>query len=67
MLMPVRIRKLIGSLAIMVFLFAYVSLVVVVADHVPDQWAVKLAFFGLAGVLWGVPLLPLIRWMNREP
>ena len=65
--MPARVRKLIGGLAILAFLFVYVGLVVVIADHVPNQWAVKLLFFGLAGVLWGVPLLPLIRWMNREP
>jgi uncharacterized membrane protein len=62
--MPTRVRKLIGSVLILVFLFAYVALVVTLADHVPDQAFVKFAFFALAGTLWGAPLIPLLKWMN---
>jgi hypothetical protein len=64
--MPVRLKKLIGSGLMLLFLFAYVCVVVAVADHLPDQWFVKLIFFLLAGTLWGAPLIPLITWMNRE-
>jgi hypothetical protein len=64
--MSVRLKKFVGSLAILAFLFLYVGAAVAIADHLPDQWAVKLAFFALAGTLWGAPLLPLIKWMNRE-
>lgn len=65
--MSPRLRKLIGLFGIIGFLAAYVWLVSVVADHVPKQFAVQLVFFVVAGVGWGVPILPLISWMNREP
>lgn len=64
--MPARLKKLVGSILMLVFLFVYVGGVVAVADHLPDQWLVKLVFFLLAGTLWGAPLIPLITWMNRE-
>lgn len=63
--MPARLRKLIGLFGILAFLAAYVWLVIAVGEHVPAHWAAQLAYFGLAGVLWGVPILPLISWMNR--
>jgi hypothetical protein len=59
-----RIRKLIGLLGIMAFLAAYVTAVTLVADHIPDHWLAKLAFYVIAGLGWGVPILPLISWMN---
>ena len=65
--MPARVRKLIGGIAMLAFLFFYVVVAVAIADHLPDQWAAKLVFFVAAGMLWGVPLLPLIKWMNSEP
>jgi hypothetical protein len=63
--MSARVRKLIGSLAILVFLAAYVSGAVLLADHLPAGRLVQFAYFAAAGVLWGAPLAPLIRWMNR--
>ena len=63
--MSARLRKLIGLAAILAFLTAYVALVATLGDRVPKHWAVQLLYFGLAGVLWGLPLFPLIAWMNR--
>ncbi len=65
--MPARLRKLIGLFAVLGFLAAYVTVAVIVADHLPDQWLVKLVYFAVVGVAWGVPLIPLFRWMNRGP
>ena len=65
--MPARIRKLIGSVGVLAFLIAYAVLMTIIADHLPNQWAVKLIFFVVAGVGWGAPLIPLITWMNRGP
>ncbi len=65
--MPTRLRKLLGSLAILAFLFFYVGVATKLADLVPDLWWAKLLFFLLAGTLWGAPLIPLISWMNRGP
>jgi hypothetical protein len=60
-----RARKLIGLFAILGFLVAYAAVIATLADHVPKHWAAQLVFFVLAGTLWGAPLLPLFRWMNR--
>ncbi len=64
--MTARVRKFVGMLAIVAFMALYVIVVSTVGDYVPDHWLARLVYFGLAGTLWGVPLFPLIRWMNRE-
>jgi hypothetical protein len=38
----------------------------ILGDHVPDHWAARMVYFAIVGTAWGVPLFPLIRWMNRE-
>ena len=48
----------------MAFLAVYITAVTLIADHIPDQWAARLAFYVVAGLGWGVPILPLIAWMN---
>ncbi|HEY8003626.1 MAG TPA: DUF2842 domain-containing protein, partial [Phenylobacterium sp.] len=60
-----RLRKLIGLFGILAFLALYVGLVVRASAWVPDHGVGQFAFYALAGVLWGVPILPLISWMNR--
>lgn len=63
--MSARVRKLIGLFAIIGFLAGYIWLFSTLADYVPKQWAVQMIFFVIAGIGWGVPILPLISWMNR--
>lgn len=65
--MPVRLKKLIGLVGILTFLGVYVVLVSTVGDHIPDHWAARLAFYGIAGIVWGIPLFPLLSWMERKP
>ena len=65
--MPARVRKLIGLVAILAFCGVYVVVVSTIGDYLPDRWLARLIYYALAGTLWGVPLFPLIRWMNREP
>ena len=65
--MSPRLKKLVGSGLILAFLAFYVWAVASIAPFVPAAWWAQLPYFGLAGLVWGVPLLPLIRWMNREP
>jgi hypothetical protein len=60
-----RLKKLIGTLAMLVFLFAYVVAALAVADHLPGHWAVQLAYYVVVGTAWGLPLIPLMKWMNR--
>jgi hypothetical protein len=63
--MNARLRKLIGLFAILAFLLFYVGLVVRLSAFAPDHGPLQFAFYALAGVCWGIPLLPLITWMNR--
>ena len=65
--MPTRVRKLVGSVGVVLFLAAYVWIVTLVADHIPRNVAVETLFYAAAGLLWGAPLIPLIRWMNGSP
>lgn len=59
-------RKFIGMVALAIFLLVYVIAASVIGDRLPDNLAVRLIYFAIAGTLWGVPLFPLIKWMNRE-
>jgi hypothetical protein len=63
--MKARTRKLIGSMGIVGFLGFYVGAVAMLAERLPpDRW-VQLVYFVVAGVGWGLPIIPLIWWMNR--
>jgi hypothetical protein len=60
-----RLKSFLGGIAIVVFLLAYVSAAVALADHLPDNQCARLAFFAVAGLAWGVPLIPLLSWMAK--
>lgn len=63
--MTARWRKFIGSLGILVFLLFYVGAVGAGAQHLPESKLIEFVYFVAAGLLWGLPIIPLITWMNR--
>ena len=63
--MNARVRKAIGTLGILLFVGLYAWLVVAVGDHVPKVWWALLPYYVIAGTAWGLPIIPLIAWMNR--
>lgn len=63
--MPMRWRKFVGSAAILAFLTLYAAGAVMLYEHLPDLKALRLFYMAVAGIGWGVPLFPLIGWMNR--
>ena len=65
--MGLRARRAVASVGIVAFLIFYVWLVIAVGGRVPDHPLAILAFYGLAGTLWGVPLLPLMSWAEGKP
>ncbi len=65
--MNLRARRAVASVGILVFLIFYVWAVIVIGDHVPNHPLAHLAYYGLAGTLWGVPLLPLMSWSEGKP
>ncbi len=52
--MPPRARRFVATLTVVFFLAFWV-------------WGADLIFFAVAGIGWGVPLIPLLRWTEREP
>ena len=63
--MSARVRKFVGGIGILVFLTAYIWAMTAISERLPDQFAIKLIFYTVAGIGWGVPILPLLSWMNR--
>jgi hypothetical protein len=60
-----RIRRLLAAFGVLVFLAAYVWAVIWIGDRLPDNMWIDLLFYGVAGIAWGVPLIPLLRWAER--
>jgi len=58
-------RRVVAAILTLAFLAFYVWAVIAVGEHLPDHWLAQLAFYGLAGIVWGVPLLPLFSWAER--
>ena len=65
--MPPRARRAVAAAGMLVFLAAWVWGVVTLGARLPDNWLIRLLFFGVAGLGWGVPLIPLLRWAERGP
>jgi len=65
--MGLRARRAIASIGIVAFLVLYVWGVIAIGARVPDHPVATLLFYGLAGTLWGVPLLPLMSWAEGKP
>lgn len=56
-------RKAIGSLAILVWLTAWIAGAATLGAHVRGTgW--QAVFYAVAGIAWVAPLRPLFRWMN---
>ena len=63
--MSARVRKFIGGIGIVVFLVFYSWALTMIGERLPDHWAAHVVFYGIGGLAWGIPILPLISWMNR--
>lgn len=64
--MPIRIRKLIGTvlIIILVVFYAIVATTIASATLALSPWYVHLAYFGFSGLLWILPAMAIIQWMN---
>jgi len=60
-----RARKAIATFGVLAFLAFYVWLVVTLAAFIPAVWWAQVPFFAIAGLAWGVPVLPLIKWAEK--
>ncbi len=67
--MPVRLKKLIGTvlLILLVIVYALVATTVAVAQLSQSGPLVHLAFFLFTGLLWVLPAMGIIKWMILPP
>jgi len=65
--LPLRIRKLIGAVALIVLVLVWSLLAMAIAQAVELQSSriVEFAYYVVAGIGWVVPAMPLISWMSR--
>jgi hypothetical protein len=69
-MLPKRIRKLIGTVAILaiVIVYAFVAMALAESRIVEAPKAIQVVAYAVLGLLWIFPCMPLIRWMERpEP
>lgn len=67
--MPVRIRKLIGAVALLLLVTVWALLAMVVAQTVftsPNHLTAWI-FYVVAGLGWVLPAMPVVAWMSRPP
>ena len=67
--MPLRLKKLIGTvlLIVLVIVYAIVATTVAVAQLSESGPVAHLAFFFLTGLLWILPAMGIIKWMMFGP
>ena len=65
--MTPRFKKLVGLLILLPALLRYFGAVVTFSDRLPNHWLIKLVYFLFTGLVWAAPVIPFIRWMEREP
>jgi hypothetical protein len=63
--MPIRLRKLIGTvlLVALVIVYSIVATIVAVAQLSESGPVAHLLFFLLGGLLWILPAMAIIKWM----
>ncbi len=62
-----RARKLLGTVAMLIFVVLYALIVMALAQPILIG-ASKLTqglFYVIAGLAWILPLMPLIKWMDK--
>jgi hypothetical protein len=65
--MTIRIRKLIGTFALLALVIVWALIAMAVAQFPPifqNPWVAGLYYF-VAGLGWVLPAMPLIKWMSR--
>jgi len=64
---PVRLRKLIGAVALLALVIVWALLAMALAQTVLTSVSglVAAIYYVLAGLGWVLPAMPLVRWMSR--
>ncbi|WP_343314367.1 DUF2842 domain-containing protein [Brucella sp. BE17] len=65
--MPVRLKKLIGTvlLVLLVIVYALFATIIAVAHLAESSALVHLLYFFFTGILWVLPAMAIIWWMAQ--
>ncbi len=65
--MPIRLRKFIGMIVIVVFVIIYAFVAMVIGDLTLQQSStpIRFVYFAIAGLLWTIPVGAIMWWMER--
>jgi predicted membrane channel-forming protein YqfA (hemolysin III family) len=67
--LSIRQRKFLGGVAMLIFVIVYALAAMALAQSRPIQEApglVQTLSYIVLGLAWTLPLLPLIKWMERR-
>jgi hypothetical protein len=65
--MPIRLRKFIGMIALVVLVIVYAFTAMVIAQlKLPDAHrAVQMIYYVVVGLAWVIPAGVIIKWMQK--
>ena len=65
--MPIRVRKLIGTIALLALVIVWALVAMALAQPVlaTGNRIAEAIYYVLAGIGWVLPAMPLIAWMSR--
>ena len=65
--MSIRLRKLIGAVALILLVTGWALLAMAVAQFpvIKANAVIEAVYYVLAGLGWVLPAMPLVRWMSR--
>jgi hypothetical protein len=66
-IMPIRFRKLVGAIILIVLVLAWALFAMALAQSpvVKANSLIEVIYYVVAGLGWVLPAIPLIRWMSR--
>ncbi|HEX3936153.1 MAG TPA: DUF2842 domain-containing protein [Xanthobacteraceae bacterium] len=64
--MPIRLRKFIGAvvLLVLVIVWALVAMALAQTPAIRDNTALSISYYVVAGLGWVLPAMPIISWMS---
>jgi hypothetical protein len=65
--MPMRTRKLVGAVLLLVLLVVWVLLGMVLAQNqlMAESRLLAALYYVVVGIAWVLPAMPIVRWMVR--
>ena len=65
--MPIRIRKLLGTVALLVLvvIWSLVAMAIAQAPLISSSRLAQAIYYVVAGIGWVLPAMPIVKWMSK--